>query len=280
MSNVPPSTKAVSSKDKVRRALLKAHWIFPESAPNVEWMVDSDVAALTKVLAAIETARQGNALPAKQHERLLAQLLQRSPKKTGILFEVVERHMHQFGKGRDVSHDAVCGAERIEIKGSRVITQSNAQNATNLFECLLGEERFFAPVREALVHAYDCNIQQVKCRSFDRLLYCLYFSDAIVECEMTSAQLQGFIDDKTTGVCPHVANAVASDAQGVTVGATARMTAAKMQLAYSDFQHAGNEGEGQFHIKASNILYHLVRHCTRVYSYSEFAQVLKEQPLV
>lgn len=279
MSNAPVSTKTATLQRKARRAFVNARWAVPVAMPNADWMVAQDVTKLTTVLASIEAARLRNPLVPEQHERLLAQLLQRSPKKTGILFEVVERHMHQLGKGRDVSHDAVCGTERIEIKGSRVITQRNAEAATNLYECLLEEERFFAPVREALMCSYDCNIQQVKCRSFDRILYCLYFADAIVEFEMTSTQLQGFIDDKVTGVCPHVTRAMASDAQGTTHGAAARVIAEKMQLAYSDFQHAGNEGEGQFHIKASNILYHLVRHCTRVYSYSEFAQVLKAQPL-
>lgn len=247
--------------------------------PNTEWMEIGDVAKLEAVLALIDGAKSRNKLPAKQHETLLSQLLQRSPKKTGTLFEVVERHMHGMGKGLDVSHDAMHGTDRVEIKGSRVITQKNAAAATNLFECLLGEERYFAPVNQALVLSYDCNIQQVKCRSFERILYCLYFADAIVECEMSTAQLQAFIEDKATGVCGHVGAAVLSDAAGTTTDAAKRCAIEKMQLAYSDFQHAGNEGEGQFHIKPSNILYHLTRHCKRVYSYSEFADVLKAQPV-
>lgn len=268
-----PSTVA----SQVQKCLVKAGWEIPGTMPNTEWMEQHDVAKLRTVLGLVNAARGRNTLPAQQHERLLSQLLQRSPKKTGMLFEVVERHMHQLTKGRDVSHDAQHGTDRIEIKGSRVITQRNGVSATNLFDCLLGEERYFAPIQQALVLSYDCNIQQVKCRSFERILYCLYFADAIVECEMTTAQLQAFIEDKATGVCGHVSAAALTDADGTTIDAAKRCLVEKMQLAYSDFQHAGNEGEGQFHIKSSNILYHLVRHCKRVYSYSEFADVLKAQ---
>ena len=232
-------------------------------------MQDGDVARLKKVLSTIALAKARESLEADTHERLLAQLLQRSPKKTGTLFEVVMRDMHGMQRGRDVSHDAVHGNDRVEIKGSRVISQTDAA-ATNLFDCLLGEERFFAPVQQALTLTYDCNIQQVKARSFDRLLYCLYFSDAIVEFEMTSTQLQGFIDGGTG--CTHVQAGVATDADGSTVGEAERRRLEKMQLAYSDFQHAGNAGEGQFHIKPGNLLFHLVRGCTNVYNYGEFAE--------
>ncbi len=70
-----------------------------------------------------------------------------------------------------------------------------------------------------------------------------------------------------------------SDAAGTTVGEAARRRLEKMQLGYSDFQHAGNAGEGQFHIKPANLLFHLVRGCTNVYNYGEFARVLKAQPI-
>ena len=264
---------------QVKATLASRGWTVPATMPNTEWMERGDVATLDGVLALIDAAKARNKLPVDQHQKLLSQLLQRSPKKTGTLFEVVERHMHQMKKGRDISHDALHGTDRIEIKGSRVITQKNAEQATNLFECLLGEERFFAPVQQALALSYDCNIQQVKCRSFERIFYCLYFADAIVECEMSTEQLQSFIEDKTTGICGHVSAGALSDKAGTTTNAEKRHVIEKMQLAYSDFQHAGNEGEGQFHIKPSNILYHLTRHCKRVYSYSEFADVLKAQPV-
>lgn len=261
----------------VKSALAADSWTIPETALSLDWMEEKDICQLEQILNKIRMARTGNTLPAEVHQTLLSQLLQRSPKKTGILFEVVERHMHKLGKGTDVSHDAILGKERIEIKGSRVITQRNAMASINLFDCLLGEERFFAPVQGALTYSYDCNIQQVKCRSFDRILYCLYFADAIIEFEMSSTTLQAFVANSSTGICTHVKEGLDSDAVGSTIGEANRRIAEKKQLAYSDFQHAGNEGEGQFHIKPSNILYHLVRYCKNVYSYSDFANVLKAQ---
>ncbi len=272
-----PQSPALTIAQRVHQVLTDAGWSVPLPFPSTGWMQDGDVARLKKVLSTIALAKARESLEADTHERLLAQLLQRSPKKTGTLFEVVMRDMrdmHGMQRGRDVSHDAVHGNDRVEIKGSRVISQTDAA-ATNLFDCLLGEERFFAPVQQALTLTYDCNIQQVKARSFDRLLYCLYFSDAIVEFEMTSTQLQGFIDGGTG--CTHVQAGVATDADGSTVGEAERRRLEKMQLAYSDFQHAGNAGEGQFHIKPGNLLFHLVRGCTNVYNYGEFAEVLKAQ---
>ena len=269
-----PQSPALTIAQRVHQVLTDAGWSVPLPFPSTGWMQDGDVARLKKVLSTIALAKARESLEADTHERLLAQLLQRSPKKTGTLFEVVMRDMHGMQRGRDVSHDAVHGNDRVEIKGSRVISQTDAA-ATNLFDCLLGEERFFAPVQQALTLTYDCNIQQVKARSFDRLLYCLYFSDAIVEFEMTSTQLQGFIDGGTG--CTHVQAGVATDADGSTVGEAERRRLEKMQLAYSDFQHAGNAGEGQFHIKPGNLLFHLVRGCTNVYNYGEFADVLKTQ---
>ncbi len=186
-----PKSPALTISQRVLTVLTNAGWSAPTALPSTAWMQDADVPRLKKVLSSIAQAKARESLDPNVHQRLLAQLLQRSPKKTGTLFEVVMRDMHGMQRGRDVSHDAVHGSDRVEIKGSRVISQTDAA-ATNLFDCLLGEERFFAPVQQALTLSYDCNIQQVKARSFDRLLYCLYFSDAIVEFEMTSAQLQGF----------------------------------------------------------------------------------------
>lgn len=51
----------------------------------------------------------------------------------------------------------------------------------------------------------------------------------------------------------------------------------KNSIAYSDKQHKGNVGEGQFHIKPSNILFHLINNLENVYSYNDFIDVLKEQ---
>lgn len=246
--------------------------------PNTQWMLKSDVARLRLVLRAIEQVQDSESFAPLMHERLLDRLLQRSPKKTGMLFEEFTRVNNNFAKGADASHDATLGSERIEIKGSRVITQ-HPSTASNLLECLLDEERFFVPVKKALVQGYDCNVQQIKRRSFDRLVYTLYFADVIVECEMTSAQLDSFVEDKALGVCPHIYAGMLRDADGNTTGEALRCAVDKAQLGYCDFQHAGNEGEGQFHIKPSNVLYHLARHAKRFYTYEQFADVLRAQPL-
>jgi hypothetical protein len=50
-----------------------------------------------------------------------------------------------------------------------------------------------------------------------------------------------------------------------------------LNLKYSDKQHAGNKGEGQFHINKTNIIYHLAFHYRRSHSYNDFVNVLKNK---
>ncbi len=88
-------------------------------------------------------------------------------------------------------------------------------------------------------YKFDCNIQQVKRKEFDLLYYGLFFSDRIEIYKMTSDQIL--------------------NCQG-----------------YSDKQHRGNEGEGQFHINQDNIEYHRSNFMERTLSYKELYLLLNE----
>ena len=70
---------------------------------------------------------------------------------------------------------------------------------------------------------FDCNIQQVKRLEFDVLYYGLFFADRIAIFKMHSNEILS---------C----------------------------FGYSDKQHKGNEGEGQFHLNRSSIDYHMQNH--------------------
>ena len=89
---------------------------------------------------------------------------------------------------------------------------------------------------------FDCNIQQIKRKEFDLLYYGLFFSDRIEIFKMSSDQIL--------------------DCQG-----------------YSDKQHRGNEGEGQFHINQDNIEYHRKNFLVHTLSYEELYKILKENEL-
>lgn len=84
---------------------------------------------------------------------------------------------------------------------------------------------------------FDCNIQQVKRLEFDILFYGLFFADRIAIFKMNSDEIQ---------TC----------------------------LGYSDKQHKGNEGEGQFHLNRSTINYHMHNHFVQWLTYEELYSLL------
>lgn len=89
-------------------------------------------------------------------------------------------------------------------------------------------------------YAFDCNIQQVKRNEFDTLYYGLFFADQVEIYKMSSDEVLQ---------CP----------------------------GYSDKQHRGNEGEGQFHLNQDNIEYHRKKYLQRVLKYAELYQLLNSK---
>lgn len=86
---------------------------------------------------------------------------------------------------------------------------------------------------------FDCNIQQIKRKEFDVLYYGLFFSDQIEIYKMDSEEVLA---------CP----------------------------GYSDKQHRGNKGEGQFHLNAANIEYHREHFLQRILTYDELYRLLED----
>ena len=81
-------------------------------------------------------------------------------------------------------------------------------------------------------YAFDCNIQQIKRKEFEILYYGLFFADRIDIFRMYSYEIIS---------CP----------------------------GYSDFQHKGNEGEGQFHLNQASIDYHMKNNHIKSLGYVE-----------
>ena len=84
---------------------------------------------------------------------------------------------------------------------------------------------------------FDCNIQQVKRLEFDVLYYGLFFADRIAIFKMHSSEILS---------C----------------------------FGYSDKQHKGNEGEGQFHLNRSSIDYHMQNNFVQWLTYEELYNLL------
>lgn len=105
---------------------------------------------------------------------------------------------------------------KIEVKASKVYKKQRlALDITTFYDLILNNsnrDRLLLQ-KETSSQDFDCNIQQIKVNLFDKLIYLLFFRDVIEIFEIDSFRVK-----KDTAI------------------------------AYSDNQHRGNVGEGQFHI--------------------------------
>lgn len=142
----------------------------------------------------------------------------------GTVAELMIEALYSFTKSHNQFHDRYdeVGHQRIEIKFSTVMKANEAViNRSNAIDqckkANLGNRALNST--EMYEYDFDCNIQQVKRLEFDVLYYGLFFADRIAIFKMHSSEILS---------C----------------------------FGYSDKQHKGNEGEGQFHLNRSSIDYH------------------------
>jgi hypothetical protein len=160
----------------------------------------------------------------------------------GSVAEVMIRRLIQCGRGRNLFHDLYDDAahHRIEVKFSRVqkSAETTISEATvlNCIEEATSAQRM-VPFAEWRQNVFDCNIQQVKRAEFDVLYYGLFFADCIVIFRINSGD----------------------------IGA---------QIYYSDKQHKGNVGEGQFHVNQDTLQIHLDNYLYQKLTYEELLQLL------
>lgn len=145
----------------------------------------------------------------------------------GTVAELMIEALYSFTKSHNQFHDRYdeVGHQRIEIKFSTVMKANEAViNRSNAIDqckkANLGNRALNST--EMYEYDFDCNIQQVKRLEFDVLYYGLFFADRIAIFKMHSSEILS---------C----------------------------FGYSDKQHKGNEGEGQFHLNRSSIDYHKMR---------------------
>ena len=160
----------------------------------------------------------------------------------GSVAEVMIRRLIQCGRARNLFHDLYDDAaqHRIEVKFSRV------QKAA---ETYISEETVLKCIEEATSlqrmvpfpkwreHAFDCNIQQVKRAEFDVLYYGLFFADCVVIFRINSNEIG-------------------------------------LQIYYSDKQHKGNVGEGQFHINQDTLQIHLDNYLYQKLTYEKLLKLM------
>lgn len=162
----------------------------------------------------------------------------------GMIAEIMIKKLYDFDESGSLAFDKIDknSNERIEVKFSTVMKENDDRiREDNVIEQCKKANLANRAMRSTDIKKYhfDCNIQQVKRKEFDVLYYGLFFADVIEIFKMTSEEI---LD------CP----------------------------GYSDKQHRGNEGEGQFHLNESNIEYHRQNFLERVLSYEELYDLLDE----
>jgi hypothetical protein len=172
----------------------------------------------------------------------------------GSAAEFLVRRLIKAASPRNLFHDLYDDAlrHRIEVKFSRVFDREEPLTFENFLRAVeaAGRERA-VPFANWRNHSFDCNIQQIKRADFDILYYGLFFSDAIVIFKTTSGQL------KTPAEISQ-----AAPGHGY------------INVSFSDFQHRGNIGEGQFHINNRTLDIHLRHFHYHTLSYGEFLALL------
>lgn len=160
----------------------------------------------------------------------------------GTIAELMIECLYGYGHSHNQFHDRFDEKKnkRIEIKFSVAMKSNdeiiNKRNAIDQCKKANLSNRILKS-SETNQFDFDCNIQQVKCAEFDILYYGMFFADKIAIFSMTSSEVK---------MCP----------------------------GYSDKQHKGNQGEGQFHLNQGSIDYHFQKHFERWLSYEELYDLL------
>lgn len=166
-------------------------------------------------------------------------------RRLGTVAEIMIRKMFGYSAPTNKYHDMTDPAtnDRVEVKFST----ATRKNTTTIREdnvvaqCIEANELSNRVISSLEVQRemFDCNIQQVKPAEFDILYYGLFFSDCVQIYKIKSVD----INKKTI--------------QG-----------------WSGKQHAGNIGEGQFHIKNDTYSSHRI-HFIKQLSYKDLYELLK-----
>jgi len=165
----------------------------------------------------------------------------------GSVAECTVKRLLNCSLGRNRFHDLYDDMlhHRIEVKFSAVRKKAERTvTEETVVQCIeeATAEKRMVMFSEWQQHKFDCNIQQVKRAEFDVLYYGLFFSDCIKIFRIESKDIK---ENRRGGL-----------------------------IYYSDFQHKGNVGEGQFHINPRTLQIHLDHYLHKTLTYGELLQLL------
>lgn len=162
----------------------------------------------------------------------------------GTVAELMIELLFDFGQSKNQFHDRYdeTQSKRIEVKFSTVMKENEAKisktNAVDQCKKANVANRVMGST-EMKTNRFDCNIQQIKRNEFDVLYYGLFFKEKVAIFKMDSDKIL-----KCKG--------------------------------YSDKQHKGNEGEGQFHLNQDTIDYHLQNYFVQWLTYEELYNLFEK----
>tara|TARA_B100001996_G_scaffold257531_1_gene200245 strand:+ start:1826 stop:2359 length:534 start_codon:yes stop_codon:yes gene_type:complete len=159
----------------------------------------------------------------------------------GTVAEIMIKKIMKVNDSDKLSYDLFEDStnSRIECKFSRVQKKAELKiTENNLFKALTSEANRDIMYHEWKDYDWDCNIQQVKKEEFDILFYGIFFKDCILIFKVNAEDIG-------------------------------------KEMSYSNKQHRGNTGEGQFHLKPGTLKYHLDYHLFKTLTYGELLEWLK-----
>ncbi|MBQ5469943.1 MAG: hypothetical protein IIT54_04985 [Acetobacter sp.] len=181
-------------------------------------------------------------------EKLRDWILNQNTRRVGQIAEDIIQKLFNLEKGHNQYHDLYDpnSNSRIEVKSS--IVQEKHKNSSQLENVIKKlQSQTFTPKNRYISFndwqscQFDCNIQQIKRDQFEVLYYVLFFYDKILIFRINSVDIG--TDDK---------------------------------IFYSNIQHLGNEGEGQFHINEKTLAYHYEKYLERLLEYSEIVSLFPD----
>ncbi|HHX68760.1 MAG TPA: hypothetical protein GX708_11985 [Gallicola sp.] len=163
----------------------------------------------------------------------------------GKIAEIMIKKLYDLHDSKDNAYDLIDNdGNKVEVKFSTVLKKSSSSiEEDNILESIFEaniENRVlsYAMIKEYL---FDSNIQQIKTKEFDVLYYGCFFEDRVMICKIE-------------------ANKIPNDPD----------------IMYSNKQHRGNDGEGQFHINNKTIDYHVEEYLEDWIMYEELLKLFED----
>jgi hypothetical protein len=155
----------------------------------------------------------------------------------GSVAEIMIKKLYNLSDSTNNAYDLIepTSGDRIEVKFSTVMKRNESViREDNVIEQCLKANLSVRMVKSTDVEniEFDSNIQQIKRQEFEILYYGLFFYDKIAIFKLKTSEIMN-------------------------------------TLGYSDFQHRGNEGEGQFHINQTTWSYHVNNNLVQWLTYEE-----------